>query len=474
MHTRTAPLLLPAVLASSPALAATLEVGPGRALTTPCAAAAVASDGDTIQIDAGTYTGDVCAWTADGLTIEGVGGYAHLEADGEASGGKAIWVIQGDRTTVRWVEFSGATVPDRNGAGIRQEGAGLTVSHCWFHDNENGILAGDNDESDILIEHSVFERNGYGDGYSHNLYINHVRSLVFQYNHSEASHVGHQLKSRAYETVVAYNRLADGPVGDGSYQIDLPNGGEALVIGNLIQQGPLAENSGMLSFAAEGATNPEQSLVIVSNTFVNEYGRGTFVRNAGEVEALLFDNLFVGEGTVLEGAGVETASLVADASVLNDAESGDYSLVEGSPAIDAGVDPGALDGVSLWPAWQVSGQAEVEERPVVGALDIGALEYGEASLDTGDSGGAGADDSGAGEDSGGAGGDDGDDGDEGGDDGAGEDSGAREDTGGAKDGPGCGCASGGRGPGAGLALLGLTLLAARRAEARGIGSPPSR
>lgn len=44
---------------------------------------------------------------------------------------------------MEWIEFSGATVPDKNGAGIRQEGVPLTVRHCRFHDNENCILAGD-------------------------------------------------------------------------------------------------------------------------------------------------------------------------------------------------------------------------------------------------------------------------------------------------------------------------------------------
>ena len=56
-------------------------------------------------------------------------------------------------------------MPDRNGAGIRQEGTDLTVTRSWFHDNENGILTGADPESDIVIERSRFFRNGYGDGY---------------------------------------------------------------------------------------------------------------------------------------------------------------------------------------------------------------------------------------------------------------------------------------------------------------------
>src|SRR4051812_885037 len=54
----------------------TLRVGPGRALTTPSAAAAVARNGDTVLIDAGTYAGDVATWTQDDLTLRAVGGRA--------------------------------------------------------------------------------------------------------------------------------------------------------------------------------------------------------------------------------------------------------------------------------------------------------------------------------------------------------------------------------------------------------------
>ena len=41
----------------------TWRVGPDRSLTTPSAAAAVARDGDTVLIDAGSYAGDVATWT---------------------------------------------------------------------------------------------------------------------------------------------------------------------------------------------------------------------------------------------------------------------------------------------------------------------------------------------------------------------------------------------------------------------------
>ena len=127
--------------------AGALLVGPGHRFARPCQAIAAAKPGDTIGIDAkgnGSYDGDVCGWSTSKLTIAGYNGLAHVDAAGHNSAGKAIWVIAGNDTVIRNVEFSGATVPDDNGAGIRQEGANLTVIGCYFHDDQDGILAGDN------------------------------------------------------------------------------------------------------------------------------------------------------------------------------------------------------------------------------------------------------------------------------------------------------------------------------------------
>jgi hypothetical protein len=43
-----------------------------------------------------------------------------------------------------------------------------------------GSLAGDNPSSSIVIDSSVFARNGARDGLSHNLYINHVASFMIE------------------------------------------------------------------------------------------------------------------------------------------------------------------------------------------------------------------------------------------------------------------------------------------------------
>ena len=84
-----------------------LRVGPAQQFKIPSAAAAVAQDGDTIEIEAGEYAGDVAVWQANRLTIRGVNGFAHLAAHGNSAQHKAIWVICGNDTLVEQIEFSG-------------------------------------------------------------------------------------------------------------------------------------------------------------------------------------------------------------------------------------------------------------------------------------------------------------------------------------------------------------------------------
>ena len=377
---RIHPVAIAATLAIVPttAPAATLEVGPGHAYATPCAAIAGAADGDTILIDAaGEYAGDVCAWSKNGLTLRGVNGRPHIDANGASAQGKAIWVISGADTTVENVELSGCHVPDMNGAGIRQQGTNLTVRHAWFHDNENGILTGEDAASTITIEFSEFAHNGAGDGYSHNLYIGHVAHLVFRGNWSHDAVVGHLLKSRAARNDILYNRLT-GEAGSESYEINLPNGGLTYVIGNLVQQPPTTQNGAMLDYLSEGAgSNTDFRLFVVNNTFVNDRGSGTFLQVGVGTPALARNNIFSGGGTISTQAGtVLDHNYAGNADLFVDAAHYDYRLrADASAVIDQGIAPGSGGGETLQPASIYVHPANVAARAVAGAIDIGAYEW---------------------------------------------------------------------------------------------------
>lgn len=361
------------------AAAATLQVGPGQPYATPCTAIAAANDGDTILIDAaGDYAGDVCAWSKNGLTLRGVTGRPHIDAAGANAQGKAIWVIAGDDTTIENVELSGCHVPDANGAGIRQEGANLLVRGAYFHDNENGILAGANAASTITIEASEFAHNGAGDGYSHNLYIGGIARLVFRGNWSHGAVVGHLLKSRAARNDILYNRLTGEAGGSESYEINLPNGGLSFVIGNLVEQPPTTQNGAMLDYLSEGpGSNTDQRLFVVNNTFVNDRGNGTFLQVAGTTPALARNNIFWGGGTISSQAGsVLDHNLQGSAALFVDAANHDYRLLPtATAAIDAGAAPGSGAGESLAPTSVYVHPSAAGARPVAGTIDIGAYEF---------------------------------------------------------------------------------------------------
>jgi Right handed beta helix region len=270
-----------------------LVVGPGEPYATPSAAAAVARSGDVVIIAAGDYVGDVATWTADHLTVCGSGGRARLFAAGAHAGGKAIWVIKGSNVTIEGIEFHDAKVPDRNGAGIRAEGDGLTIRRCGFFDNENGILSGNKGE--ITIDRSEFARNGFGDGQSHNLYVGRVERLVVTASYFHQAKIGHNFKSRAKETRVENSYFMDGPSGTSSYLLNVPDGGRVFLRGNLFHKGPHADNAIAISYGEEGQPWPFNTLNLVHNTFVMTFPRGTYIRAIGGVQSIkLTANLFAG------------------------------------------------------------------------------------------------------------------------------------------------------------------------------------
>jgi hypothetical protein len=283
-----------------------LRVGPQLAIRTIAAAAALARDGDIIEIEAGDYMGDVAVWTQDKLTLRGVGGRPRLIAAGASAQKKAIWVIRGGDVTVENIEFTGARVPDKNGAGIRFEKGRLTVRNCRFLDNEMGIITGGGD-GELDIENSEFGHNGAGDGYSHNLYVGAIKRLRVTGSYFHHARIGHLLKSRAAENHILYNSLTDESGGRASYEMEFPIGGIAYVIGNIVEQSATTENSNIISFGAEGYKWPKNEIYLINNTLDNNRPQGgNFLAvkpGAGTVRA--YNNLLIGRSPLNTGINGE-------------------------------------------------------------------------------------------------------------------------------------------------------------------------
>lgn len=294
-------LCLPAVLAAE-----VRRVGPGQRYQTPCQAIRAAADGDVIEIDAaGSYTGDVCAFSPKQLTVRGVNGRPRMDAGGRVAQGKAIWVIGGGDVTVENIEFTGARCPDKNGAGIRFEGRRLTVRDCTFRNNENGILTWNEPYSELVVEYSEFDSNGHGDGYSHNIYVGRIAEFTMRFCWSHDANEGHLVKSRAAMTNLLYNYLDTGR-GTASYEVDLPEPGIALLLGNVIMQRPSSHNPIVISVGQEaGAPRPDTALRLIHNTIVNlgpPHATAVFLGRGGPRMPVSRNNLFFGEARITNTA----------------------------------------------------------------------------------------------------------------------------------------------------------------------------
>ncbi len=352
-----------------------LQVGSGAVYPTPSAAAIAAQSGDIIEIAAGTYRGDVVIWNQNDLLICGDEAGVILDADGKSAGGKGIWVIKGDQVTVEHITFKNARVPHKNGAGIRFEGGELTVRHSHFIHNENGILTANKEHSVLRVEHSSFIENGAGDGYSHNLYVGKIRRLELRFTELRGAVVGHNVKSRARESILENNWILDGDNGHASYQVDFSNGGLALLVGNLIQQGTEAENYVLVSYGAEGMKHNDNMLLMVNNTVVNDRHTGVFVRASEGARVRLVNNIFAGKGTLDLKQMEQEGNIFAKDPGFIEPKMRDYRLTERSPAVGAGVDPGEYDGNMLRPKYEYTPGVGVWLRPSYGTIDAGAYEF---------------------------------------------------------------------------------------------------
>jgi len=289
--------LLPAAMPA--AAGRVLEVGPGRALQAPSEAARIVQPGDTVLIDAGEYR-DCAVWRTDGLRLAGRGGLAQLRD--VSCAGKGIWVIAGRDVTVEEIGFSGARVPDRNGAGIRMSpGASVTVRRSVFRDNEVGILTDHHPNSTLTVEDSTFEANGP----SHAIYANYIARLSVRNSTFLRHRVKHHVKSRARESEVIGCRIDDGIDGTASYLIDIPNGGTVLIADNELIKGVHSQNRRTaIAIGLEGEKLPSRGVVVRNNHFRSKLEATTaFVRNETRVPAELAGNRLEGPVRPLVGPG---------------------------------------------------------------------------------------------------------------------------------------------------------------------------
>ena len=366
LRARLACSVLLCMALAAPLQAATLSVAPGQSLVK---ALAQAADGDTIVLQAGEHRGQVAVITHKRLTLRGlgsaVGGRPVLHAAGQSAEDKAILVVRDGDIRIENIEFRGARVADRNGAAIRFEKGRLLVKRCAFFDNENGILTANFAAAELTVEDSEFAQAPVNTPLPHLIYVGRIARFTLTGSRVRGGQDSHLVKTRALENHIRYNQLVDGAGGRASYALELPNGGVAFVVGNVLGQGTGRTNPVLVSFGGEGPDprdardgpqGREQALFMVNNTLLNEaLLPGIFLRVHADklgkpVQALYVNNLLVGLGVGELGlTNISQGNFSAPAAVLQDIDVGLYALKADSLLRHRGTAPGTARGVLLAP-----------------------------------------------------------------------------------------------------------------------------
>ncbi|MEN3951018.1 right-handed parallel beta-helix repeat-containing protein [Iodidimonas sp. SYSU 1G8] len=350
-----------------------IQIGKGKQYERFGDVVSTLQNGDSVEIEGGLYINDFAEITASNIRIKGINGRPHFRASVSPPNNKAIWVVSGDNVTIDNIEFSGADVGDDNGAGIRAEGGKIIIRNSYFHHNEFGFLSANIPEQEVYIANSEFAYNLRKDNYAHGIYIGAIRKFTLVNSYVHHNHRGHQVKTRAAESFILYNRLTDED-GVGSYLVDASNCGKLVVMGNVLQKGSNAENHTAIAFGAEGCKGAGHKLQVVSNTYVNGLGSGPFIKNHSGDIGVMMNNLVVG-GAMYEGSMTSKNNVASSISSFVNPAAFDYRLKPGADAIDKGADAGKLDGLSLTPSQEYVHPMKARKRVVNGKLDAGAYEF---------------------------------------------------------------------------------------------------
>jgi len=355
-------VLVALVVWATAAPGATLVVGPEAPIRTVAEAARIARDGDVVEIQSGEYRGDVAVWLQKRLTIRGVGPTPPvMRADGRSAEGKAIWVLRDGAFAIENIAFEGARVPDLNGAGIRFERGRLTLRRCRFVDDENGVLAGNDAGSELIVEDSEFAHAPRDRGpLKHLLYVGRIGRFRVTGSRFHDAYEGHLIKSRARESHVAYNLLVDDVDGMAGYELEFPDGGTAYVVGNVIGQSATTTNPAVVAYGAEGSYWGVNALYLSHNTLLSDLAAGTaFLRvwrnNPAATRVVAINNLTVGDGTFVAAAGDRfQGNRTLPRAAMRDSEALDFHLGRRSALRGTGVVPPTVDGHSLAPSAELA------------------------------------------------------------------------------------------------------------------------
>lgn len=354
---QAAPESVPVPAPPTPAPRRWLVSPPGGALSLP-EAVTQAADGDVLDLVPGEYR--VAGLRLEGrkLTLRGAAAGVVFKGEGKPVKPRSLLSVQGGEVTLENLRFEGMRSEDGEGAGVRFDGGGrLHVRDCVFLDNEAGLAAGHAESAALTIERCQFGMAPRVRGGLHHLLdVGRIARLDITGTRLQQGFEGHLLRSRARESRIAWNLIVDGPRGGASYEVELPHGGLATLIGNIIGQGAESQNRVMVSYGSGDRRWERNHLTMAHNTLVawgwrpNWFLRVHDDRLGAGTRVTAINNLLVGPG--LFSAGVDgrfEGNRFATRGMLRDLDTYAFELPAGSAWRGSGVDPRNIDGQDLSP-----------------------------------------------------------------------------------------------------------------------------
>jgi hypothetical protein len=268
-------------------------------------------------------------FTADDITIRGASKGNALAGtlkdelhDAITADGKGLLVLSGKNNKIENLELSGALASlnangDNATSAIRYAGKDITLRNCHIHDCNEGVLGGNADNGDCLIDACQFSNCGDGTSQAHNIYIGRgTRNFVLQNSRILGSKGGHLVKTRAAQSFIQATYLASLEAPSSGRCVDAANGGIVLVQDCVLEGGTGAgTNPDFIGVAVEGASSGKQSTTVQNCILINDEPNlcGVF-RTQSPEPCACNDSILVSNGEKnpmnlrLNGTGVVTSS----------------------------------------------------------------------------------------------------------------------------------------------------------------------
>jgi hypothetical protein len=428
-------ILALAALPASVALAAELDVGPGKPFARIEDALAKAQPGDTIlvfpQAQDAPYEKVAVLVTKPRITFKaaptmpivlaaGEGGGEHRQLSGKGfdytgvgSVPRAIFQFNpgADGCVLEGFDLFGAHNESHNGSGVRiNQANNVAIRNCRIHANDMGIMSnGDGTPktaANQFIDSCLIHSNGdpTEPGQNHNLYLGGT-SVRLMGCEVHSSLTGHNVKSRAHfiEVEACYvhdsaNREFD--LVDAKGDTTTP-GSNALLLNNIIVKNPKCEgNKNVIHFGQDGGNEHDGTLTLINNTIVTPFLSPVVALDAPKAKVEFTNNIIWDgganqHGQVLVNPGKEavsatnswvSANFAADAAALGWAKTFVAKPGQTPPFVNpakgdyhlAKADPSIVGAGEPWNMGTVMFKPPLGYEPRSNRTTLGAYEFSPA------------------------------------------------------------------------------------------------